>query len=932
LLRWLPGIVLGAFLARVAGEAVGLPTAWAAAGLTAALAALFGWLLSHVSLARTWPALFLAAYLPVPAIDSGYAAWVAAAAGLAWLFNAFAEPLFLSKRPDSDVAFASRLTAAIVFVVALAIYGATLSPDVLPADSGELQVVAANLGVAHPPGFPLYTMLAHLMTRLPLGPSPAYRVNLFSALTAALALAVVAAAVVRLTRRSLAGPVAALALGTATTFWAQATTANVRSLTALFTALVFYCLLRWRDDVRGGRGDRWLIAAALAMGFGLTHHPSLVFLLLVVLLFVPLADRALLRQPRRWLWPALAGLAGLLPLLYLPLRAGANVRGASTDLATLPGFLEHVLATGFRGDLFYYTDPASLAERLRIMGEVLTFSFVPLLPAGMVTGLALLIWRDRPLAWLLGGSAAIFTLVAATYRAPQTVEYMMPAYVALAIILGYAVGEVGQAPARWPDAWRAATAALFAALMLVAGLWQGLRHAPEPDTSARETAGGLLDDAPEDSVILAHWHWVTPLWYLQEVEGRRPDAESRFVFPDGESYDATWAQRTGEAFATGRPVATTYVPAGPRPGLPVPEPLGEALLYPQEPRAGLPDGFETAAIRLGEAVNVLGYRIESADGAALAPGSEMVLTVAWQPRGELPAGTSLFLHLVGGDGLIYGQTDVPALAAEGVTLTQFRVTPRLETPAGVAQVMVGAAGASGASREPLTRIDVLPMPEAPFTQNAVRRGDLIGYDWDHTAPGRRRLYLHWAVESGGYRTQVADDDAIAGLSLPPYRGPWGVPVAVWRFPRGQEGGHYVPFGGGLTWTGDAIRGGVYGVGDIVPVDVRLDSNRAIRKDVIVSVRLMGLLEDGRSWAWWDLEDSVPAMGAIPTLKWIDGSSVRSPHRPAVQEAATPGQALAGALTLYDAFTNRALPILDERLTAANPWVPLGTAAVAGADQ
>ena len=66
----------------------------------------------------------------------------------------------------------------------------TLAPDVLAADSGELQVVAAQLGVAHPPGFPLYVLLAHLFTRLPIG-SPAYMVNLLSAVFGALTAVVV---------------------------------------------------------------------------------------------------------------------------------------------------------------------------------------------------------------------------------------------------------------------------------------------------------------------------------------------------------------------------------------------------------------------------------------------------------------------------------------------------------------------------------------------------------------------------------------------------------------------------------------------------------------------------------------------------------------------------------------------------------------------
>ena len=118
----------------------------------------------------------------------------------------------------------------------------------------------------------------------------------------------------------------------------------------------------------------------------------------------------------------LLGLSGLLPLLYLPLRAGADVPGAGRELATLPGFLNHVLALGFRGDLFYFMQPAVLAERLRIMGNVLTFQFAPLLLLGAALGWLLLWRRDWKAALLLGASFAIHTLVTATYRAPQTVD------------------------------------------------------------------------------------------------------------------------------------------------------------------------------------------------------------------------------------------------------------------------------------------------------------------------------------------------------------------------------------------------------------------------------------------------------------------------------------------------------------------------------
>src|SRR5262245_21240484 len=69
----------------------------------------------------------------------------------------------------------------------LALYMATLLPGIGSGDTAEFQRVAPTLGVAHPTGYPLYTMLGWLWSRLPLGGTPAWRMNLFSAGAAALA-------------------------------------------------------------------------------------------------------------------------------------------------------------------------------------------------------------------------------------------------------------------------------------------------------------------------------------------------------------------------------------------------------------------------------------------------------------------------------------------------------------------------------------------------------------------------------------------------------------------------------------------------------------------------------------------------------------------------------------------------------------------------
>src|SRR3972149_1070758 len=90
------------------------------------------------------------------------------------------------------------------FSLPMLVYYLTLAPNLTWAhgghDGGDLIVAAYTLGVSHPPGYPAYTLLAHLFTLLPWG-SVAFRVNLLSAVGAALAAGSVALAVLALSAR-----------------------------------------------------------------------------------------------------------------------------------------------------------------------------------------------------------------------------------------------------------------------------------------------------------------------------------------------------------------------------------------------------------------------------------------------------------------------------------------------------------------------------------------------------------------------------------------------------------------------------------------------------------------------------------------------------------------------------------------------------------
>jgi 4-amino-4-deoxy-L-arabinose transferase-like glycosyltransferase len=861
-----------------------------------------------------------------------------------------------------------RIWPAILFLAALALYLFTLAPDVLPADNGEFQLVAAVLGVAHPPGYPLHTLLGALLARLSIGTIP-WRVNLLSALLAAATLVLVYATVRRLTGRSLPGVAAALVLGTSTTFWAQATMANVRTMAAFFTILAVYALIRHAQAVVPAPDvypTRYLALFVAALVLGLSHHLSLAFIGLCLILFLLLIDPQLVRQPRRWSRPALVAGLSLLPLLYLPLRAGAPL--APPDLATLPGFLRHVFALGFSGDFFYFVAPAELAARLAVIGNVLAFQFHPLVLAAGAAAVLVLLARavrrqqplDRPLALVLLGAPAVHTLVSATYRAPQTVEYMLPAYTLGAVILGYGLGT--WVPRSLGPQGVHLLVPLLATVVSVFGLVQMGDHLPDyrrlaQSSDARDYATPILEGAPAGAIVLADWHWAMPLRYLQEVEHLRPDLTIDYVAPTAEPYEETWVRRMREELPS-RPVVVTHYNELAYAGLPVVfEPLGEAFWVRTEPRQVLPVGYTTTETTFGDILTIRGYQVTG-------DASRHIVTVAWSLRREPANPLTLFIHLVGYDGAIYAQDDrvlATSFTDPGdLVLTRFCLEPRpgslpgrYSLRAGVYDPQGPLLSERGEERTELLSLELAPRDVPLFTSRPTRRpvGDgllLVGIDWDLTLPQQPRLYLHWRArdETGPTVLALLDGDAVqAQLELP------GLPAGSYQttvhtapfipsqpvlqavspigedrisLPPPHEGEQYVPLAGGIIYRGASPYS---------PLQSRsgprlhFAASYPIQRDYMVSTSLIGLDPDG-TWAWRVLDDGVPAMGAIPTLKWIGGSRITDPHVLSIPEEASPGPVI-GTLVVYDAFTGRVLPVLDERLAAAAPWVPLGEWAAEG---
>src|SRR5436853_2714386 len=98
--------------------------------------------------------------------------------------------------------------AIAIAVAAGILYFLTAARDIVVGDSPELITAAVTLGVAHAPGYPLFTVLGHLFSLVPFGSIP-FRINLLSAICGALTIGLVYLSAFRLTRPQLAAAVAA---------------------------------------------------------------------------------------------------------------------------------------------------------------------------------------------------------------------------------------------------------------------------------------------------------------------------------------------------------------------------------------------------------------------------------------------------------------------------------------------------------------------------------------------------------------------------------------------------------------------------------------------------------------------------------------------------------------------------------------------------
>jgi Protein O-mannosyl-transferase TMEM260-like len=458
-----------------------------------------------------------------------------------------------------------RLASLAAFGAPLLLYACTTHRFVGFWDVGEMDTVPYILGIAHPPGLPLYTLAGWAFSHAFVLGSVALRMSLLSALAMSVAAWSVYAIVNELRRSPLAGASAALLFACGEVAWNVGTRADVHALAIAAYALTLLLWLRWFNDATPPR----LYTAAAMLGCAVATHPIGLFLVPAALWlviarlheieFAPLARAAAIVLVTASIW-----------FLYLPLRS-AYVTALHLDPAS---------SLGLVGGAFWDYDHPAVASNLiqlvfasdvdvagalhgfgssRFVDGVVAFvasAGRELTVAGAIAALwgAIAAWRTAQsacVALLLAGAApAVFGCAFADES--DATRYFLPAFAVAAVFAGYALTTLRAVRLR-----AAGTVLLAVCVVLVAS---HPRHfADASDRTALQQTETVFAKTPADAILVASWTLAPTLAYRIYVDRAGGD---RTVL-------AGWygdvADRVG-AWSAHRPVYVVGTPEGSVPG------------------------------------------------------------------------------------------------------------------------------------------------------------------------------------------------------------------------------------------------------------------------------------------------------------------------------------------------------------------------------
>jgi hypothetical protein len=398
-----------------------------------------------------------------------------------------------------------------------AVYAVGACRTAYVGDSGDLLTAIAVMGIPHPSGYPLYVLLAKAWSFVFFFLPLPWSISLFSAACAAGAAGILYRTARESGAGSLASAGAAWLFAFSPSIWAEANIQRVYALNALFLALALFLVLRWRRE----RRDRDLVLGAFVCGLGASNHLEMGVAGIVIGIFAVVTEPTILRRWRLVASCVLAAGAGLLPYLYLPLRARAHPLLDWGHPVTPGNFVKVVLRSDFWGRA-YIQGPADLLPIFADYGRSLLEESAWIGAALALVAVVSVRRRNWPILLpllVMLANAAAMALHGSRSDLFIWHRYYIPSYLALALLAAWGWQTLSERIRP-----RLSALALLAPVVLLVSGWR-------PNDRSRYAIGEdysrtLLSTLPPGSHLIASDDNILfILMYLNLGDGLRPDVD-----------------------------------------------------------------------------------------------------------------------------------------------------------------------------------------------------------------------------------------------------------------------------------------------------------------------------------------------------------------------------------------------------------------------
>ncbi len=440
------------------------------------------------------------------------------------------------------------------FLVPLITYFFTLAPTVTFIDSGELATVASKLGIAHPTGYPLFTIIGRVFTLLPFG-DEVYRLNFMCAVISSLALVMFFNLMTLLiTNKNLLNDndsidygkisdtvvynislAATLILAFSRTFWETSNAIEVYSLHAFFLITDIYLIVKAcsyapvKSDPAGYGENRWLLFS-FVLGLSFTNHLSTIFLS-VGCIYIYFRVNGFEKQSFiRIAFMAITFLLGYSVYAYLFVRAENNVLSWGYP-HNFENFWRHFTGKQFSVWMFSSMENAGKQFSYFTKNYPLEYFYFPLLIA--IPGLFETYRRSKRLFYFTIILFAFCILYAINYDIYDIDSYFLLAFIVTSIWIGFGIMFIIR---KIDERGQFSYAAILICLI---PLSQNFSRVNESDNYfVKDYTMNVFKSAAENSIIVStQWDfWVSSSFYQQDVKNIRND----LIIIDKELMRKTW--------------------------------------------------------------------------------------------------------------------------------------------------------------------------------------------------------------------------------------------------------------------------------------------------------------------------------------------------------------------------------------------------------